>query len=29
MTDEGNEKRELRSEKTCKTVILSSAKDQP
>lgn len=29
MTDESNEKSELRREKTCKTVILSSAKDQP
>lgn len=28
MTDEGNEKTELHSERTCKTVILSSAKDQ-
>lgn len=28
MTDEGNEKIELHSERTCKTVVLSSAKDQ-
>lgn len=28
MTDDGNEKTELHSERTCKTVILSSAKGQ-